>query len=62
MSQVTKLKSVSLLTLIVALALPLAAQEDPCFKECHDEAMEREDEGMDWEENNETFLECNDEC
>ena len=63
MSQVTKFKSVFLLTYIVALALPLTAQEeDPCFKECHDEAMEREEQGMPWAENNEIFLECNAEC
>ncbi len=62
MSHTTKLKSLSLLTLMVALALPLGAQLAPCFVECHDDAMAREAEGMEWEENNELFLECNDAC
>ena len=63
MSHATKRKSISLLTLILTIGLPLAAQEvDPCYEDCHDEAMERHDEGMEWKENNKLFLECNDEC
>ena len=58
MSHTTKLKSVALLTLLVALALPLAAQLAPCFVECHDDAMAREAEGMGWKQNNQLFLEC----
>ena len=62
MSHATKVKSISLLTLMVALALPLAAQQlTPCFVECHDAAMEREAGGMSWEKNNEKFLDCIDE-
>ena len=41
------------------------AQEDelyPCFVECHDAAMEAWESGEDWDDVNEDFLECNEDC
>ena len=56
------------LVALAVIAAPVLAQElDPCFEQCHAEAMDIYDDDTDttdpdWQEANEAFFECLDEC
>jgi len=72
MFNLTKFPSIRLCLVAFALAgtawvissSSAMAQGDlaPCFVKCHDEAMEAWESGEDWDDVNDEFLECNENC